>query len=58
VLLYRDRSIYNYKKEVIVYDLMATTGSRRDAMYAGMMPDKIPINTQMEIANERMPAEI
>jgi hypothetical protein len=37
---------------------MATTGSNRAAVTAGIMPDKIPMTIQIEMARKRMPAEI
>jgi hypothetical protein len=37
---------------------MATTGSRRDALKAGMMPARIPMMMQSEIARKRMPPEM
>jgi hypothetical protein len=40
------------------FDRMATTGSMRAAISAGIIPDKIPITIQIEMASERIPAEI
>ena len=37
---------------------MATTGSRREALKAGMMPARIPMMMQSEIARKRMPPEM
>ena len=37
---------------------MATTGSRRDALRAGMMPASMPIRMQSEIARKSMPPEM
>jgi hypothetical protein len=37
---------------------MATTGSSRDAVYAGIIPDNIPIKIQIEMASVSIPVEI
>jgi hypothetical protein len=38
--------------------LMATTGSIRAAIDAGIMPANIPIIIQIEMASDRIPGEI
>jgi hypothetical protein len=37
---------------------MATTGSRREALNAGIRPARIPIIIQMEMARKRIPPDI
>lgn len=37
---------------------MATTGSKREAVNAGMIPAKIPMMIQIEMARVSMPAEM
>src|SRR5665213_883853 len=52
------------KKEIICLftilfylDLIATTGSMRAAVNAGIIPDKIPMMIQIDMARKRMPPE-
>ena len=37
---------------------MATTGSKREAVYAGIIPARIPMMIQIEMAKVIMPAEM
>lgn len=52
------------KKEIICWftilfylDLIATTGSMRAAVKAGMIPDKIPMMIQIDMARNKIPPE-
>ena len=37
---------------------MATTGSKREAIYAGIIPANIPMMIQIEMAKVSIPAEM